>query len=172
MGLGPQCQRVLPASSMEADAGTPACQKRSSCQVLMGRRCDPPCKPSQRARLPCNRFAAANALLLPTLCCCPIPGLGKIAALRGTGRDVNTDERTAVGHEVVTGSSYDILKLIYPACYPVYEPTGALCVDIIVYDMYMAYLASNRGILGLGSLHRCCSIMCHVSRPAVECPCL
>ncbi len=38
---------------------------------------------------------------------------------------MNADERAAVGHEVITGSSYDALKLIYPSCYPVYDPTGA-----------------------------------------------
>lgn len=48
-----------------------------------------------------------------------------MAALRGSGRDVNTDERTAVGHALITGSSYEVLRLIYPAAYPVHEPTGA-----------------------------------------------
>ena len=58
------------------------------------------------------------------------PGLSKVAALRGTGRDVNSDERAAVGHEIISGSSYDILKLIYPSCYPVYDPSGARSVVI------------------------------------------
>ncbi len=60
------------------------------------------------------------------LLCALGAGLTKTSALRGSGRDVNTDERTAVGHEIVTGSSYDALKLVYPSCYPIYEPTGAL----------------------------------------------
>lgn len=38
-----------------------------------------------------------TALLNPSALLCVPPGLIKTAALRGTGRDVNSDERTAVG---------------------------------------------------------------------------
>lgn len=52
-------------------------------------------------------------------------GLIKSAALRGTGRDVNTDERAAVSHQVTTASVSDIVKLIYPACYRVDQESGS-----------------------------------------------
>lgn len=68
-----------------------------------------------------------NALVLPErLKSMPLLSLAltKTAALRGTGRDVNSDERTAVGHQMMTGSVPDLLRLIYPACYPVHDPAG------------------------------------------------
>lgn len=52
-------------------------------------------------------------------------GLTKVAALRGSGRDVNSDERIAVGHTVMAGSVWDLLRLVYPAAYPVHELAGA-----------------------------------------------
>lgn len=48
----------------------------------------------------------------------------KTAALRGSGRDVNSDERTAVGHQMMVGSVYDLLRLIYPSAYAVHDPAG------------------------------------------------
>lgn len=51
-------------------------------------------------------------------------GLVKSAALRGSGRDVNTDERAAVAAEITTGGVDDILRLIYPACYRVDDAAG------------------------------------------------
>ena len=51
-------------------------------------------------------------------------GLLKTSALRGSGRDVNTDERAAVAHEIITGSTSDIIKLIYPSCYRVDHEQG------------------------------------------------
>jgi protein transport protein SEC24 len=51
-------------------------------------------------------------------------GLLKTAALRGSGRDVNTDERAAVSAEIMTAPVTDILKLCYPACYRVDDQTG------------------------------------------------
>lgn len=68
-----------------------------------------------------------NNLLLPErLKSLPIAVLGmlKCSAIRGSGRDVNTDERAAVGHSIITGSAYDIVKLCYPSCYPVHSPSG------------------------------------------------
>ncbi|EFN54134.1 hypothetical protein CHLNCDRAFT_135519 [Chlorella variabilis] len=68
-----------------------------------------------------------NSLVLPErLKGLPLLTLGllKTAALRGGGRDVNSDERAAVGHQMVSCSVYDQLRLIYPSCYPVYELAG------------------------------------------------
>ncbi|KAG7669812.1 hypothetical protein Ndes2437B_g05999 [Nannochloris sp. 'desiccata'] len=52
-------------------------------------------------------------------------GLMKTAAIRGSGRDVNTDERAAVAAEIMTAPVTDILKLCYPACYRVDDQTGS-----------------------------------------------
>ena len=68
-----------------------------------------------------------NSLVLPErLRSLPllVLGLAKTAALRGSGRDVNADERAAVGHQMVSCSVYDQLRLIYPNCYPVHDPAG------------------------------------------------
>ena len=51
-------------------------------------------------------------------------GLLKCAAFRGTGRDVNTDERAAVCHQITTGSTNDLVKLVYPSCYRVDDEQG------------------------------------------------
>lgn len=51
-------------------------------------------------------------------------GLLKTAALRGTGRDVNSDERAAVSAQIMTGPVGDIVKLCYPACYRVDDRSG------------------------------------------------
>ena len=51
-------------------------------------------------------------------------GLLKSAALRGSGRDVNTDERAAVSHQITTGNVPDLIRLIYPSCYRVDKPEG------------------------------------------------
>lgn len=37
---------------------------------------------------------------------------------------MNSDERTAVGHQMVACSVYDALRLMYPNCYPVHELAG------------------------------------------------
>lgn len=60
----------------------------------------------------------------PKLLLLPCAGLAKTTALRGSGRDVSSDERTAVGHQMVACSVYDNLRLIYPSCYPVHELAG------------------------------------------------
>jgi hypothetical protein len=68
-----------------------------------------------------------NSLVLPErLKSLPLLTLGllKAAALRGSGRDVNSDERAAVGHQLAVCSVYDALRLVYPACYPVHELSG------------------------------------------------
>jgi protein transport protein SEC24 len=52
-------------------------------------------------------------------------GLMKTAAIRGSGRDVNTDERAAVAAEIMTAPVADILKLCYPACYRVDDQSGS-----------------------------------------------
>ena len=52
-------------------------------------------------------------------------GLLKSAALRGSGRDVNTDERAAVGHHIATGCVESMLKLVYPSFYRVDTEQGA-----------------------------------------------
>eukprot|EP00889_Picochlorum_renovo_P008544 jgi/Picre1/35574/NNA_003035.t1 len=51
-------------------------------------------------------------------------GLLKTAALRGSGRDVNTDERAAVSHHITTGTIRDLVKLMYPSCYRVDQESG------------------------------------------------
>ena len=51
-------------------------------------------------------------------------GVLKTAALRGSGRDVNTDERAAVGHEIISGPVPDILRLAYPSCFRVDQLSG------------------------------------------------
>lgn len=70
---------------------------------------------------------APTSLVLPErLKSLPILALGllKTSALRGSGRDVNTDERAAVGYQIMTGCVPELLRLIYPACYRVDDPSG------------------------------------------------
>lgn len=69
-----------------------------------------------------------NSLVLPErLKSLPLLTLGllKTAALRGGGRDVNSDERAAVGHQLVACSVHDQLRLIYPSCYPLHDQSGS-----------------------------------------------
>lgn len=68
-----------------------------------------------------------SSLILPErLKSLPLLVLGvlKTASLRGSGRDVNTDERAAVGHQITASSVPDILRLIYPSCYRVDNLSG------------------------------------------------
>lgn len=51
-------------------------------------------------------------------------GLLKTSALRGGGRDVNTDERAAVGYQISAGTVSDVIRLCYPSCYRVDNPAG------------------------------------------------
>lgn len=37
---------------------------------------------------------------------------------------MSSDERTAVGHQLIACSVYDTLRLVYPSCYPVHELAG------------------------------------------------
>ncbi|KAK9828118.1 hypothetical protein WJX81_006860 [Elliptochloris bilobata] len=50
-------------------------------------------------------------------------GIMKSTALRG-GKEVVTDERAAVGLEVMAASVPQLLRLLYPALYPVHDPAG------------------------------------------------
>ncbi len=54
------------------------------------------------------------------------PGVTKAAALRGTRQDVTTDERAAVASQIMTASVNEIMRLVYPAMYPVHDPAGGL----------------------------------------------
>ena len=70
---------------------------------------------------------ALGAMVLPErLKSLPVLVLGllKTTALRGSGKDVNTDERAAVGAQIVTAPVVDIVKLCYPSCYRVDDRTG------------------------------------------------
>jgi protein transport protein SEC24 len=51
-------------------------------------------------------------------------GLARCAALRGSGRDVNADERAAVAAQVASAPAADVLRLIYPAVYRVDDASG------------------------------------------------
>lgn len=85
-----------------------------------------------RALVAAARGAGANgvgatALALPErLRALPVLVLGllKSSALRGTGRDVNADERAAVASHVATASVPALLRIAYPATYPVHDPAG------------------------------------------------
>lgn len=68
-----------------------------------------------------------NSLLLPErMKSLPIMTLGllKTAAFRGTGRDVNADERATAMHAIASGPVEEILGMLYPACYPVHDPSA------------------------------------------------
>ena len=68
-----------------------------------------------------------NGLIFPpALRYLPIWALGalKTAALRGTVRDVPTDERIAVGFDVIAASVPGLLRMAYPALMPVHDPSG------------------------------------------------
>lgn len=97
----------------------------------------PACRAGLGACWPPGELRRCSCICLRVCCAghpsCPThAGLSKTAALRGGGRDVNSDERTAVGHQMVACSVYDMLRLVYPSCYPVYEVRavtrcGTLC---------------------------------------------
>lgn len=71
--------------------------------------------------------AAMSQLLLPErLKSLPVltMGLMKTSALRGSGRDVNADERAAVAAQLTMCPIDSALRLCYPACYRVDLPSG------------------------------------------------
>lgn len=45
-------------------------------------------------------------------------------ALRGSMRELSTDDRTVAAFEVNAASVDQILTLVYPAMYPVHDPAG------------------------------------------------
>ncbi len=51
-------------------------------------------------------------------------GLLKSTAIRGGARDVNPDERIVVGHELVAAPVELLLRMLYPAAYPLHDPAG------------------------------------------------
>ena len=48
----------------------------------------------------------------------------KSAAIRGSARDVITDERIAVGLDLMGASVPTMLQLLYPSLYAVHDPQG------------------------------------------------
>ena len=48
----------------------------------------------------------------------------KSAAIRGSARDVVTDERIAVGLDLMGASVPTMLQLLYPSLYAVHDPQG------------------------------------------------
>ena len=48
----------------------------------------------------------------------------KTAAIRGSARDVLTDERIAVGLDLMSASTGTLLRLVYPNMYPLHDPQG------------------------------------------------
>ncbi|GIL72053.1 hypothetical protein Vretimale_545 [Volvox reticuliferus] len=77
-----------------------------------------------------NSSAAArtpNKLIFPeTYKYLPIWTLGlmKCAAFRGGAKDVNADERIAVGHFLMAGGVDAVARLVYPAAFPLHNPSG------------------------------------------------
>ena len=51
-------------------------------------------------------------------------GISKCAALRGGPRDVASDERTAVGFDIMAAPVAGALRLAYPALLPLHDPSG------------------------------------------------
>ncbi len=49
----------------------------------------------------------------------------KCTALKGGGKEVLTDERFAVGLDVMAASTPALLRLIYPPLYPLHDPNGS-----------------------------------------------
>ena len=43
---------------------------------------------------------------------------------RGGGKDVNADERIAVGHEIMAAPVDVLCRLVYPSLYPLHDPSG------------------------------------------------
>lgn len=74
-----------------------------------------------------GHFRAPNKMILPDRAqLLPVLTLGlmKVSALRGGVKDVNTDERIAVGFEIMASSVQHISKLAYPNLYPVHDMSG------------------------------------------------
>lgn len=74
-----------------------------------------------------QHFRAPNKMMLPDPArMLPLYTLAltKVAAMRGTARDVNADERIAVGFEMMAASPELMARLIYPDLYPVFEMNG------------------------------------------------
>jgi len=68
-----------------------------------------------------------NKLVYPeTLRYLPLWSLGtmKSAALRGGAKDVNPDERIAIGHFIMQASVEALCRLVYPHLYPLHDPSG------------------------------------------------
>ncbi|KAK9850792.1 hypothetical protein WJX84_010745 [Apatococcus fuscideae] len=77
--------------------------------------------PSARPALHHSQFIFPESLrFLPILSL----GLLKCPALKGGAKDVITDERFAVGLDVMAASTPALLRLIYPPLYPVHDLTG------------------------------------------------
>lgn len=55
----------------------------------------------------------------------PPAGILKSSALRGTGSTVQSDERTAIAHEIMALGVPGLLRLIYPTVYHVSDVSGA-----------------------------------------------
>jgi len=73
-----------------------------------------------------SHFRAPNKMILPESArMLPLwtLALTKVAALRGAARDVNSDERVAVGFEMMASSADQMAKLIYPSMYAVFDMT-------------------------------------------------
>ncbi|MEW5302407.1 MAG: hypothetical protein WDW36_005198 [Sanguina aurantia] len=51
-------------------------------------------------------------------------GITKSAALRGGAKDVNADERIAVGHEIMSAPVLALCRLAYPTLYVLHDPSG------------------------------------------------
>ncbi|CAL8469171.1 g8712 [Coccomyxa elongata] len=76
---------------------------------------------SRGTTLPHNKL-----IFPPTLRYLPvwILGLLKTPALRGTMRDVSTDERAAYCFEISAAGVEELLTWVYPSLYPVHDPSG------------------------------------------------
>lgn len=57
-------------------------------------------------------------------CICRRAGLLKTQALRGSVRDVTTDERAAFMFDISSAGVDQLLTWVYPSLYPVHDPSG------------------------------------------------
>ena len=75
-----------------------------------------------RPTWPCKSQQSCHAkslnLLIPGCC---TAGLLKTQALRGTMRDVQTDERAAFAFDMCQASAEQLLQWVYPPLYPVHD---------------------------------------------------
>ena len=53
-------------------------------------------------------------------------GLTKSSALRGSGRDVNVDERIVAGQDLIAASVPQTLRVAYPELYALHDSSGAV----------------------------------------------